>query len=104
METQTQKDKLLARRAELVGHLDRIEQELDQTPTKDLEDFSTERQGDEVLEALGHVELNEVKRIDLALGRIDAGTYGMCTACGDPIAEARLALLPDTPLCKTCAA
>ncbi len=103
MNMQIQKEKLLARRAELTGHLDRIEQELDQTPTKDLEDFSTERQGDEVLEALGHAELNEVKRIDLALGRIEAGTYGICVTCAEPISEARLALLPDTPVCKTCA-
>ncbi len=104
MNMQSQKEKLLARRGELAGHLESIEKELDETPTKDMEDLSTERQGDEVLEALGHAEFNELKRIDLALDRIEAGTYGICATCGDPIAEARLALLPDTQLCKTCAA
>ena len=81
-----------------------MEQQLDQTPTKDLEDFSTERQGDEVLEALGMTELNEVRRIDAALARVEAGTYGICLDCGDAISDARLMILPDTPLCKTCAA
>lgn len=98
------KQTLLARRAELVGHLTEMEQQLDQTPTKDLEDFSTERQGDEVLEALGMTELNEVRRIDAALARVEAGTYGICLDCGDAISDARLMILPDTPLCKTCAA
>lgn len=104
MDLTTQKQVLLARRVELTGNLAKIEDQLDETPTKDLEDFSTERQGDEVLEALGHAELNEVRRIDLALQRVADGTYGLCLSCGEPISDARLALLPDTPLCKTCAA
>ncbi|WP_300018263.1 TraR/DksA C4-type zinc finger protein [uncultured Roseobacter sp.] len=98
------KQTLLARRAELVGHLTEMEHQLDETPTKDLEDFSTERQGDEVLEALGQAELNELRRIDAALARVAAGSYGICLECSDDISDARLAILPDTPLCKTCAA
>ncbi|MCV3270817.1 TraR/DksA family transcriptional regulator [Roseobacter sinensis] len=98
------KDRLLTRRAELVGHLAEVEHQLDETPPKDWEDFSSERQGDEVLEALGHAELNELRRIDAALARVAAGSYGVCLECGEDISEARLAILPDTPLCKTCAA
>ncbi len=45
-----------------------------ETPPKDWEDRSSERQGDEVLESLGQAELGEVRRIDAALGRITAGT------------------------------
>ncbi|WP_299673873.1 TraR/DksA C4-type zinc finger protein [uncultured Roseobacter sp.] len=98
------KDILLSRRAELVGHLTEVEQQLDATPPKDWEDFSSERQGDEVLEALGQAELNELRRIDAALARVASGSYGVCLTCGEDISEARLAVLPDTPLCKTCAA
>ena len=58
----------------------------------------------EVLEALGQTELNEVKRIDAALARIEEGTYGICLKCGEDISEARLNVLPDTALCKNCAA
>ncbi len=103
MDIQTQKQTLLTRRAEIVGDLAEIEDQLDETPSPDWEDRSVERQGDEVLEALGHAELNELKRIDAALARIKAETYGDCLKCGEPISEARLALLPDAPLCKNCA-
>ena len=97
------KQALEARRAELVGELNEIEHQLDEPAPKDREDRSSERQGDEVLEALGHVELAEVARIDAALARIAAGTYGDCVKCGAEISQARLDLLPATPFCKTCA-
>jgi RNA polymerase-binding transcription factor DksA len=103
MDTQTQKQRLLTRRAEITGDLQEIEQQLDETPSKDWEDRSAERQGDEVLEALGHQELGELRRIDAALARIEDGTYGDCLKCGEPISAARLDLLPDAPLCKKCA-
>jgi DnaK suppressor protein len=40
--------------------------------------------------------------IDAALERLDAGTYGACTACGQPIAPDRLEALPWTALCIDC--
>jgi carbamoyltransferase len=38
-------------------------------------------------------------RIDAALERIRKGTYGTCAACGQPIAEERLEIVPETPYC-----
>ena len=103
MDIAAKKQALLARRAELVSNLSDIEHQLDAPATKDWEDRASERQGDEVLEALGHAEHNEMIRIDAALERIEEGEYGYCAKCGTEIAEARLDLLPDTPLCKDCA-
>ncbi len=103
MDIEKHKSALQARRAELVGDLSHIEEVLDAPMPKDWEDRSSERQGDEVLEALGHVEMAELKRIDAALERIDAGTYGICAKCEEPISDARLAAVPDAALCKTCA-
>ncbi|WP_439154251.1 TraR/DksA family transcriptional regulator [Yoonia sp.] len=103
MNVETQKQILLARRAEITGDLQEIEDQLDETPTKDWEDRSSERQGDIVLEALGNKELDELRRIDAALDRISNGTYGVCVQCGEQISDARLELLPATPLCKDCA-
>ncbi len=40
--------------------------------------------------------------IDAALGRLDAGTYGQCTACHAPIPPERLEALPWTALCIDC--
>jgi DnaK suppressor protein len=40
--------------------------------------------------------------IDGALERIDAGTFGICTTCGAPIAPERLEALPWAALCIDC--
>jgi len=37
-----------------------------------------------------------------ALSRIDAGTYGVCESCGQPIGKARLMAFPRAHLCVTC--
>lgn len=37
-----------------------------------------------------------------ALGRIEAGKYGLCELCGCAIDEARLDALPQTPFCVEC--
>jgi DnaK suppressor protein len=37
-----------------------------------------------------------------ALTRIDAGTYGVCESCGQPIGKARLQAFPRATLCVTC--
>lgn len=103
MNTEKMKAVLRARRKELAGHLDHIEHDLDEAMPKDWEDRASERQGDEVLEALGTQELAEVRQIDAALARIADGSYGDCVKCGEPIAGARLELLPATPLCANCA-
>jgi DnaK suppressor protein len=40
--------------------------------------------------------------IDAALKRIEEGTYGICTNCGEPIAVERLEALPWATLCIDC--
>ena len=40
--------------------------------------------------------------IDLALARLDAGTYGTCDTCGAAIDDAVLAERPATHRCPTC--
>ena len=42
-------------------------------------------------------------RTERALAKLDEGTYGMCDACGDAIAPARLQAMPDSVLCLACA-
>jgi DnaK suppressor protein len=37
-----------------------------------------------------------------ALARIDAGSYGVCGSCGEPIGKARLMAFPRAVLCVTC--
>jgi RNA polymerase-binding protein DksA len=40
-----------------------------------------------------------IQKIERALQRIDAGTYGICERCGNPIEKARLKALPYVDLC-----
>lgn len=46
---------------------------------------------------------NRVHQIDEALERMDEGTYGVCTNCGQPIQAARLEVRPLSVTCVDCA-
>ncbi len=45
-----------------------------------------------------------LQKAEHALERVDAGTYGICEICGDPIPVARLDALPYVTTCVSCAA
>ena len=45
---------------------------------------------------------NLLEKIDLALDRIEAGTYGVCMSCGGEIPAARLEVKPSVSLCVNC--
>jgi DnaK suppressor protein len=51
--------------------------------------------------------LDQVRRrladVDEALARAEAGDYGRCTDCGQPIAAERLAARPQARTCISCA-
>jgi DnaK suppressor protein len=60
---------------------------------------NVERQTDLAYHESVHQLLNQ---ITVALQRIEAGTYGVCSRCGEGIDEARLKALPWAHLCVTC--
>ena len=95
---------LLGRLKELDSRLHGIETALDAPHARDWEEDAVEREGDEVLEALGQAGQDEIRRIRAALARMRDGSYGTCVSCGNEIAPARLDILPDAPLCTACAA
>ena len=43
-----------------------------------------------------------LEQTEKALARIDAGSYGVCESCGQPIGKARLIAFPRAVLCVTC--
>ncbi|MFH1574731.1 MAG: TraR/DksA C4-type zinc finger protein [Acidobacteriota bacterium] len=43
-----------------------------------------------------------LRAIEAALGRIEAGGYGICTNCREAITTARLKAVPWTSLCLAC--
>lgn len=95
--------RLVARMRELDERLAGIEEELDEPADRDLEEQAIEREDDEVLESLGKAGQKELGQIRAALARIDAGTFGICVVCGEPIAEERLNVVPYATKCQRCA-
>ncbi|WP_326560302.1 TraR/DksA family transcriptional regulator [Micromonospora sp. NBC_01796] len=45
----------------------------------------------------------QIAELDVALQRLDAGTYGVCEGCGRPIPAERLAVRPSARTCVACA-
>jgi len=95
--------RLRDRLQELNDRLEAIEEDLDEPADPDAEERATEREGDEVLENLGNAGLMEIKQIQAAMARVAAGTFGDCVACGEPISEERLEVVPHAARCRHCA-
>lgn len=47
--------------------------------------------------------LDLLSKVNRALERVSAGTYGICESCGTPIPVERLDVLPYSTLCVDCA-
>ncbi|HEX5646418.1 MAG TPA: TraR/DksA C4-type zinc finger protein [Nitrospira sp.] len=55
-----------------------------------------------LLDRLDEREKREIEAIDLALIRIETGSYGRCQGCGKDIPVARLQALPTATTCLLC--
>ena len=53
--------------------------------------------------ALRDHERAQLRQVEEALERLDAGTYGTCRSCGQQIAPERLAAIPWAAACIDCA-
>jgi RNA polymerase-binding protein DksA len=62
-------------------------------------DVATETFDRELDGGLQEGATRQLEQIDAALARIEAGTYGTCTACGKPVAAERLRAVPWAILC-----
>ncbi|MBL0215312.1 MAG: TraR/DksA C4-type zinc finger protein [Myxococcales bacterium] len=100
------RQRLVTRRRELMaryrGELERIEEELATRQAETVEQ-SSEQWDAEVLSKLGDADLRAIVAVMEALARLDAGTYGRCAQCAQPIGTARLMALPETVICIDCA-
>jgi len=86
-------------RDEHPGSLDEEIEELSYTGDNHLAETATATLGREIDYTLEENSGEVLNRIDAALSRIDAGTYGLCTACGEQIAPERLEVYPWASLC-----
>lgn len=102
---ETRKKALEARRTALIRRwfesLDGETELLADRPP-DWEDLSAEQRDAALLDVLGNMERRQLEAIRAALARIEAGTYGSCAGCGEPIDDGRLAAMPEVALCIGC--
>lgn len=98
-------DGLEVRRQELAARLHAVR--ADQSRTReplslDWADRATQRENDDVVDAIGSSVQTELSRIEAALHRIEVGTFGRCVSCGAPIEVARLCAIPYAERCSRC--
>lgn len=56
-----------------------------------------------ISESLSKRDIDKIKKLDIALLKIQEGTFGECTGCESPIGEKRLLASPGCELCISCA-
>jgi RNA polymerase-binding transcription factor DksA len=72
-------------------------------PSQDWDDRASEQQNDEVVDALEPLTRREVGALEAALARVAAGQAFTCQRCGEAIHPRRVASVPETALCASCA-
>ena len=98
--------KLLNRRDEIEGRLNKVDQDILHTngaPSPDSGGRAIERENDDVLEALGGIARSELEKINTALERMERNEYGICTVCKKAISAERLEAIPYADHCIDCA-
>jgi DnaK suppressor protein len=106
VDLQSRKDELLALRMRLTAaaqgvHLSDAEGSELNSPASDqhIADHASDTFERELDDSLEENADHVVREIDLALGKIEDGTYGRCDVCGHEIPEDRLAAIPYARLC-----
>jgi DnaK suppressor protein len=77
---------------------------VDAKDVRDAEEQSVDDFVQEVDLALMQMKSETLKKIDQAIFRLEAGTYGRCQECDLEIPPARLRALPFAALCRDCQA
>ena len=101
----TYRDKLTDRRVSLVGQVQAAEaysRERDAEATQDPADMAANAYTKELLMSMSTNDRQLLESIDAALERIEAGKYGKCVHCGQPIQDKRLEAVPWARHCLTC--
>ncbi len=68
----------------------------------DMDDLGGDANDEETSYKILEIESAELDQIEYALGRIDAGSFGLCEECEKPINAERLKALPFATLCIRC--
>jgi len=94
---------LQEQKAELEKRINRIHEHARKPLAADSAEQAAELGNVAVVSALESEAVQQVADIDEALKRLDAGLYGTCVTCGEPIGERRLLARPASAQCLACA-
>ena len=101
------RDRLLARRAQLLGRFHYASALADELNAEQHEvevvDVANDQWDARVLGKLGDAETRQLTAVLAALGRVADGSYGTCVRCRGRIAAARLEAVPEAAMCSSCA-
>jgi RNA polymerase-binding transcription factor len=100
------REKLLLRASELRDRLSRVQADLGRRTeplSRDAPDAAIVLENDEVLAAIETAANSELAHIEAAFERMNEGVFGICDACAQPIAAARLEAVPYATRCGSCA-
>lgn len=98
-------ERLLRRRDQILQTVRRLGEETGEIAGKRHFDWLDQAQDENEIRLLDHLSdsyLREMGKIEMALGRMLAGTYGLCVACHQPIEKGRLKTFPQTEFCLAC--
>lgn len=101
----TYRDRLLGRREGLIGQVMEAEmhsRERDSEATQDPADMAANAYTKELLFSMTANDRRLLDLIDEAVERIEAGEYGKCVHCGEPVLEKRLEAVPWARHCLRC--
>ena len=93
---------LLVERERIVAEWERHGGEGGHGNDRDPEERATQITSRDVDRKIAHDAHNLLEKVELALHRLDEGTYGQCANCGEAIPEARLIAKPSVSLCLSC--
>lgn len=91
--------------AEVQGKIRDVRTEAAGTPVNGVLDAAESSDADiqeDIELALIQMKAETLSKIDEALIRLERGTFGLCTECGEEISERRLRALPFALRCKDC--
>lgn len=92
---------LQMRRDELQGQMVQNRENL-APPNADQGAVLQRNEAREIDQALTNIDSADLARVDQALSRMEAGTYGQCAGCGCDIPYERLKIEPQTQHCVAC--
>ena len=99
------KKRLLNHRREMleqVAHLDFEREELGQRHIEPIDEAQKEDLA-RLVHKLDERGKEEIEEIDMALDKMNSGSYGRCELCSKTIPFKRLEVVPATRLCRKCA-